>query len=75
MSRKALKQAAAKANKNNVPERAADPAKQSSRHLRPRTAEDLGNEDTAVRLALRIWVALVAQNALSATSALIDELI
>jgi hypothetical protein len=75
MSRKPLKQAAAKANKNNVPERAADPAKQSSRHLRPRTAEDIGNEETAVRLALRIWAAIVAQNALSAMSALIDELI
>jgi putative DNA primase/helicase len=75
MSRKPIKQAAAKANRNNVPERAADPEKQSSRHLRPRMAEDFGNEETAVRLALRIWVAIVAQNALSAMSAFIDELI
>ena len=40
---------------NNLPKRGADPAKQSSRHLRPRTAEDIGNEETAVRLALRNW--------------------
>src|SRR5262245_33582158 len=75
MSRKALKRAAAKANKNNVPERAPDPAKQSSRHLRPRTAEDLGNEQTAEQLALRIWAAIVAQKVLSGMSALMDELI
>ena len=75
MSRKPLKQAAAEAKKNNVPEGAADPAKQSSRHLRPRTAEDIGNEETAVRLALRIWAAMVAQKLLSGMSALMDELI
>ena len=59
MSRRPLKQAAAKANKNNVPERAADPAKQSSRQLRPRTAEEIANEQTAEQLALRIWAAMV----------------
>jgi uncharacterized protein (DUF927 family) len=60
---------------NHVPERAANPAKQPSRHLRPRTAEDIANEETVVRLALRIWVAMVAQQVLSGMSALMDELI
>ena len=59
----------------HVPERAADPAKQSSRHLRPRTAEDIANEQTAEQLALRIWAAMVAQKVLSGMSALMDELI
>src|SRR6516164_10017964 len=59
----------------NVPGRAADPAKQSSRHLRPRTAEDIANEQTAEQLALRIWAAMVAQKVLSGMSALMDELI
>src|SRR5262245_8071391 len=58
-----------------VPERAIDPTKPSSRHLQPRTAEDIANEQTVEQLALRIWTATVAQNALSAMSALIDELI
>ena len=40
---------------NHVLERAADPAKQSSRHLRPRTAEEIANEQTTEQLALRIW--------------------
>jgi hypothetical protein len=39
---------------DHVPERAANPTKQSSRHLRPRTAEDIANEQTAEQLALRI---------------------
>jgi hypothetical protein len=60
---------------DTVPERAADPAKESSRQVRPRTAEDIGNEETAVRLALRIWAAMVAQKVLSGMSALMDELI
>ena len=59
----------------HVPERAVDPTKQPSRHLRPRTAEDIGNEETAVRLALRIWAARVGQKLLSGMSALMDELI
>ena len=63
------------ATETPVPERAIDPTKQSSRHLQPRTAEDIANEQTAEQLALRIWAAVVAQNALSAMSALIDELI
>jgi hypothetical protein len=49
--------------------------RRSSRQLRPRTAEDIANEQTAEQLALRIWAATAAQNALSAMSALIDELI
>jgi hypothetical protein len=58
-----------------VPERAANPAKRSSRHLRPRTAEDIANEQTVEQLALRIWAAMVAQKVLSGMSALMDELI
>ena len=60
---------------NHVPERAADPAKQSSRHLRPRTAEEIANEQTAEQLALRIWAAMVGEKALSGMSALMDELL
>jgi hypothetical protein len=60
---------------NHVPERAANPTKQSSRHLRPRTAEDIANEQTAEQLVLRIWAAMVAQKVLSGMSALMDELI
>ena len=43
--------------------------------LRPRTAEDIANEQTAEQLALRIWAAMVAQKLLSSMSALMDELI
>ena len=50
---------------------AVDPAKQ----LRPRTAEEIANEQTAEQLALRIWAAMVAQKVLSGMSALMDELI
>jgi len=60
---------------DQVPERAADPTKQASRHLRPRTAEEIANEQTAEQLALRIWAARVAQKVLSGMSALMDELI
>jgi uncharacterized protein (DUF927 family) len=49
--------------------------KQSSRHLRPRTAEDVANAETAEQLALRIWAAMVAQKVLNDMSALMDELI
>src|SRR5262245_3414482 len=59
----------------NLPERAADPTKQASRHLRPRTAEEIANEQTAEQLALRIWAAMVAQTVLSGMSALMDELV
>ena len=78
LSKKAARKRAKRApvtTGNNVPERAADPAKQSSRHLRPRTAEDIANEQTAEQLALRIWAAMVAQKVLSGMSALMDELI
>ena len=37
---------------NHVPESAADPAKQSSRDLRPLTAEEIANEQTAGQLAI-----------------------
>jgi hypothetical protein len=57
------------------PGRAVDPTKQSSRHLRPRTTESIANEQIVEQIALRIWAATVAQNALSAMSTLIDELI
>src|SRR5262249_3420750 len=60
---------------NHVPERAADPAKQSSRHLRPRTAEEIANEQTAEQLALRVFAAMVGEKALSSMSALMDELL
>ena len=50
-------------------------AKQSSRHLRPRTAEEIANEQTAEQLALRIWAAMVAQKVLTGMSTLMDELI
>ena len=53
----------------------ADPEKQSSRHLRPRTAEEIANEQTAEQLALRIWGAMVGQKALSGMSTLLDELL
>jgi putative DNA primase/helicase len=55
--------------------RALDPTKQSSRHLQPRTAEDIANAQTVALLALRIWAAIVAQKVLSGMSALMDELI
>ena len=50
---------------------AVDPAKQ----LRPRTDEEIANEQTAEQLALRIWAAMVAQKVLSSMSVLMDELI
>ena len=43
--------------------------------MRPRTAEEIANEQTAEQLALRIWAAMVAQKVLSGMSALMDELI
>ena len=50
-------------------------AKQSSRHLRRRTAEEIADEQTAEQLALRIWAAMVGEKALSGMSALMDELL
>jgi len=55
--------------------RVADPAKRSSRHLRPRTAEEIANEQTAEQLALRVWAATVAEKVLGNMSALMDELL
>jgi hypothetical protein len=60
---------------NNVPRCAADRARQSSRPLRPRTAEEIANEQTADQLALRIWAAIVGQKVLNGMSILMDELI
>src|SRR6187401_1219837 len=60
---------------NHVPEPAADPAKESSRHLRLRTAEEITNEQTAEQLALRTLVKIVGQKVLSCMSAFMDELI
>jgi hypothetical protein len=48
---------------------------QQSRQLRPRTAEDIANEETAEKLALRILAAMVAEKVLSTMSGLMDELI
>jgi uncharacterized protein (DUF927 family) len=61
---------------NRASKRAAAPPGQSaSRQLRPRTAEDIANEQTAEQLALRIWTAVVGANVLGAMSSLMDELI
>jgi len=49
--------------------------RRSSRQLRPRTAEDIANAQTAEQLALHIWAATVAQKVLGDMSALMDELI
>ena len=43
--------------------------------MRPRTGEDIANEQTAEQLALRIWSAMVGQKALSCMSTLLDELL
>jgi hypothetical protein len=55
-------------NDEPVPER-------TPRQVRPRTAEDIANEQTAEQLALRIWAAVVAEMVLSSMSALMDELL
>jgi hypothetical protein len=47
----------------NGPGLVAEPAEQS-RGLRPRTVEDIANEETAEKLALRVWAAMVAQKVL-----------
>jgi hypothetical protein len=54
-----------------VPEDAQFPHQQ----LRPRTADEIVNEQTAGQLALRIWAAIVAEKAQSSLSALVDELL
>src|SRR6516165_1838058 len=50
-------------------------SERTSRQLRPRTSEDIANEQTAEQLALRIWSAIVAEKVLSDMSALMDELL
>jgi putative DNA primase/helicase len=74
LNKKAARKRAAPAT-THVPTRAADPAKQASRLPQLRTAEDIANEETAQRLALRIWAAMAAQTVLSGTAALVDELL
>jgi putative DNA primase/helicase len=46
-----------------------------ARQVRPRTAEDIVNEQTAEHLALRIWAALVGAKVLKDMSVLMDELL
>ena len=50
-------------------------AQSSPRQVRPRTPEEIANEQTAEQLALRIWAAMVGEKALSGISALMDELL
>jgi hypothetical protein len=54
-------------------ERAA--ARSAPHQVRPRTAEDIANEQTAEQLALRIWAAMVGQKVLKDMSGLMDELL
>jgi hypothetical protein len=52
------------------------PARQKScQQLRPRTAEQIANEQTAEQLASRIWAAMVGEKILKDVSALMDELL
>jgi len=55
----------------HVPKR----AQPAPRQVRPRTSEDIANEQTAEQLALRIWSAIVAEKVLSDMSVLVDELL
>jgi hypothetical protein len=50
-------------------------AQSAPQQVQPRTAEDVANEQTAERLALRIWAAIVGEKVLSGMSALMDELL
>ena len=50
-------------------------AAQQHQQLRPRTAEDIANEQTAEQLALRIWAATVGEKVLKDMSVLMDELL
>jgi uncharacterized protein (DUF927 family) len=54
---------------------AAEHAKHARRQVRPRTAEDVVNEQAAEQLGLRIWGATVGEKILSSMSALMDELV
>jgi hypothetical protein len=70
-------------NENGVPLHSAtpevSPEARASKHVRfalqSRTAEDIANEQTAEQLALRLWVAMVADKVLSGMSGLMDELL
>jgi hypothetical protein len=55
-----------------IPSEAAEP---SARQVRPVTFEDLGNQETAEKLALQILAAIAARTFLSAASSLADELL
>ena len=59
------------------PPSAEEPAKAETepRQVRPATAEDVGNQETAERLAVRIWAAVVSRRVLDSMAALFDELI
>jgi Domain of unknown function (DUF927) len=47
----------------------------AARQVRPRTAEEIANEQTVEQLALRIWAATVGERALNDMSGLMDELL
>jgi hypothetical protein len=51
------------------------PTQESSRQVRVRTAEEVGKEQTAEQLALRIWAAIVGEQVLKDMSALMDALL
>ena len=57
------------------PEAAAAAKESSAQQVQPATAEDIANRETAAKLALRIWAAIVAGKVLNAMSGLMDELI
>ena len=56
-------------------ERAAAQRPAHQQKLRPRTAEDIANEQTIEQLASRIWAAMVGEKILKDVSALMDELL
>jgi uncharacterized protein (DUF927 family) len=58
-----------------IPETTPPQRPQPSRQLQARTAEDIGNEQTASLLAARIWAALVGQRVLKDMASLVDELL
>ena len=57
------------------PEAAAAAKESSAQQVQPAIAEDIANRETAAKLALRIWAAIVAGKVLNAMSGLMDELI
>jgi hypothetical protein len=50
-------------------------AETKARQVRPATAEDITNQQTAEQLAVRIWAAVVSIKVLDSMAALFDELI